>query len=566
MVKIPELAEDGQNWKIYRAKYLEVAATENLLSVVAGWELDDGSKDWDHWNRVARMLLYITLPPLLQSRIRLLERAQEVFRYLAYYFLDADPIVDPRAKKLATCANEDKCDPSAESPTSENAATGAEREDPPTKALNRGTKDIDDGNVGRTEDPRTSLEASSKGNSAESAGTLVLLESEPHETQNVPQNSLPLTLRLPIDGKPGECKQEAADGVVTAERTNRTVETAKSNEMDADIDRTATLGREPAKVACGVDEGTETIADVDRTALLGGEPAEMVCGVDEGDKTERKDLRLQKSRQYCQENCQRNGNARGNVPSAHGLPLEGEWTASASGQTNDPKSIENASNAAVERADGSYERLGLVNVDGVESEGCEGGTDGRVSADKAGTDVQTPVECCQQLCLADGDPGGEVERVDAPNELTQLLTTTIASYVNDGDANACVHLGGMSPCAGDTNGVGRGTDVLRSQTDASNASNDAETDGISHGEGAGTYLGARGAKRVVHATDGVGSQSDASSGHRDVPSVDTDAINTAYATQNVSIPRKREKTPDSPMEPAKCAPDESNGLRDHAGT
>ena len=125
---------------IYRTKYLEVAATENLLSVVAGWESDDGSKDWDHWNRVAHMLLYITLPPLLQSRIQLLEHAQEVFRYLAYYFLDADPIADPCTKKLTTCANKDKRYPSAESPTSKNAATerhaNAEQEDLPMKALN----------------------------------------------------------------------------------------------------------------------------------------------------------------------------------------------------------------------------------------------------------------------------------------------------------------------------------------------------------------------------------------------------------------------------------------------
>ena len=160
MVKIPKLAEDGQNWKIYRAKYLEVAATENLLSIVAGWESDDGSKDWDHRNRVARMLFYITLPTLLRLRIRLLENAREVFRYLAFYFRDCEPIVDPRAKKLATCANEDKCYPSVENPTSENAATerhaNAEREDPPTKALTRGTKDVDDRNVGR-EDPRTSI-------------------------------------------------------------------------------------------------------------------------------------------------------------------------------------------------------------------------------------------------------------------------------------------------------------------------------------------------------------------------------------------------------------------------
>ena len=47
-VKIPELTANGRNWKIYRAKYLEVAATEGLLSIVAGWELDDGTKDWAH--------------------------------------------------------------------------------------------------------------------------------------------------------------------------------------------------------------------------------------------------------------------------------------------------------------------------------------------------------------------------------------------------------------------------------------------------------------------------------------------------------------------------------------
>ena len=44
--RIPELTEDGRNWKIYCAKFLKVTATERLLSIVAGWESDDGSKDW----------------------------------------------------------------------------------------------------------------------------------------------------------------------------------------------------------------------------------------------------------------------------------------------------------------------------------------------------------------------------------------------------------------------------------------------------------------------------------------------------------------------------------------
>jgi len=328
MVKIPELAEDGQNWKIYCAKYLEVAATENLLSIVAGWELDDGSKDWDHRNRVARMLLYITLPPLLRLHIRLLENAREVFQYLAYYFLDAEPIADPCAKKLATCANEDKRYPSAESPTSENAATerhaNAEREDLPTKDLTRGTEDVDDGNVG-CKDPHTSLEASAKGTSAKCTEmTVVILESTPHETQNVPQDSLPLTPRPPIEGEPNTCKQEATDSIVIAERTIGTVKTA---------------------------EPCETVADIDRTALLGGEPAERVCGVDEGDGKEREpQSRPQQAELYCEESHQHNANTNGNVPSTHELPLEGEWDVCASSEMSDPN--------------------------GVESEGCRGGTSG----------------------------------------------------------------------------------------------------------------------------------------------------------------------------------------------
>ena len=58
--QIPKLAEDRQNWKIYCAKFLEVAATKHLLSIVAGWESDDGSKDWVHRAEVARMLFLMT--------------------------------------------------------------------------------------------------------------------------------------------------------------------------------------------------------------------------------------------------------------------------------------------------------------------------------------------------------------------------------------------------------------------------------------------------------------------------------------------------------------------------
>ena len=126
------------------------------------------------------------------------------------------------------------------------------------------------------EDPHASLETLVEGNSAESAdGTLVLLTGTPHEMRNEPQDSLPLTLRLPTEGEPNGCKQEAAESVMTARRTNGTAQLANPPESDADIDRTATA-------ACGVNEGAETDMDVDKGTLLGRELVVEACGTDEG--------------------------------------------------------------------------------------------------------------------------------------------------------------------------------------------------------------------------------------------------------------------------------------------
>jgi len=489
------------------------------VSIVAGWESDDGSKDWDHRNKVARMLFYITLPPLLRSRIRLLEDAREVFRYLAFYFHDCEPIADPRAKKLATCANEDKRSPSAKSPTSENAAAErhahAEREDLPTKALTRGTEDVNDGYVGR-EDPRTKAEASSKGTSAKCTETTpVVLESEPHETQNEPQDSLPLTLRPPIDGEPRECKQEVVESVVTAERTNGKAQSANP---------------------------PETVVDVDRTASLGIKPAEGACGVDEGDEEREHESQTQQTNLYCKEELQHNEDAKNDVPSAHGLPLEGEWIVCASGETRHSKS-------------------------------CERGIVERACVGEAEAVIQTIVECCQQLCMADGDGDRGFEPADIPNETDTLVIVSIASESPDGGGIPRVHLGGTRSRAGDANGAGNRTDASSCQADASrgqmdalSASNRAETDGMSNGEGAETYLGVRDAKRIVNAMGGVGSHANASSGHADVPNVQTNANKPANATETVSIPPKPKKPPDLPGKGARWAPDEPNGYGTRADT
>ena len=201
-----------------------------------------------------------------------------------------------------------------------------------------------------------SFEASAKGTSAET--TPVILESMLHEPQTKLQSSLPLTPRPPIDGKPSACKQEVADSVTTAGRTNRTAKMAEPTE----------------------------IADVDRTPLLGGEPAERASGVDEGDGMEHGyPTRLQQTILYCKED-QRSGNTNANIPSAYGVPLEGEWTGYASSEARDLKGSASMPNVMPECVHSPSESRETEDAKGVELEGCEKGTSEHASVDGADRD------------------------------------------------------------------------------------------------------------------------------------------------------------------------------------
>ena len=137
------------------------------------------------------------------------------------------------------------------------------------------------------EDPCTSSEDLAKGTSAKHAErTPVVLKSVlPHETRE-PQDSLLLTPRPPIDGKPCECKQEVVDSIMTVGCMNGMVKLAEPTE----------------------------ITDIDRTPMLAGELAMRDCGVDEGDGTECKGkLHLLKIEFHCKESDQHIGNTNEDV-------------------------------------------------------------------------------------------------------------------------------------------------------------------------------------------------------------------------------------------------------------
>ena len=423
MVKIPELAEDGQNWKIYHAKFLEVAATYDCLEVLAGRPYK--GEDWDGCNALLCCTFMESIPPSIYFR-RLRYTAHENFKYLAKRFRDNEPI--PRANELQCAGTAAAAETPENYPMSDSAAT--ERH----ASAERNKEDLSN----TTQDPCTSTEAPAMGTSTKCIETTpVVLEGTPHELQTELQNSLPLTPRLPIEGEPSGCKQEAADSNVTAGRMNGMAEMAKP-----------------------------TIADIDRTARLGVELTSEACGVDEGDGTEHRDLWLQQTNSYCKESRQRNEIANENVPSTYELPLEGEWTVFASGEARDPKGDANASDAATEHVYHPSESRMTEDANGVESEGCREG----VSIDVAAT------ECCQQLVgMADGGPSHGVE----PAEMSNVSKTLVTMSVELED----LHRGGiLCVCLGNRADMSTGqTDALSIETDTSRSANVTENVNICNG-------------------------------------------------------------------------------------
>ena len=271
--------------------------------------------------------------------------------------------------------------------------------------------------------------------------------------------------------------------------------------------------------------------------MLGGKPAERAKEVDEGNRTEHKSkLWLQQMKLLCKEDNQHSGNTNRDLPIANGLPLEGEWSVYASGETTNSNGDTDASSTATEHVNGPNESRETKDAMENESEGCEGGMDEQASVDEV-----------------DGGIGQEVEPTDVPIELETLIVMLI-KLEDLGDSEIpCVYLGGTSWCASDTNSPGCRMDVSMGQADGSGVqmdapsmSNRAEMDGISYRDNAGTHLRVGDAKHLVYEMDGARTHMGTLTGQTDAPSIEMNMNKPANAPDIVSIPRKKAKPPDLP--------------------
>ena len=399
MVEIPALELDGQNWKIYRAKILEDAATLEVLDVLAGWRTepdDEDSNDWEDWYSCdcsAKWLIYPILPPQLVTPIRKLQTAHEMFVFLTCKFHDTDPIERDAKKKVKTCANNEvskgqsgststraaetyqtveRASIAAESPENlpksgdgqetyrdENiqAETMQKRPktfvgtchrcgevghkardcrrsvDQPKCSTNEAATTIDGQTRTRRHDPcYNSKKKSSRGSehksvaierptdtiecAADGQKTNLLREVSneekdlPHVPQrpHKPQDELQELQSLSIVGESQDPKRQAAEANTTAVDTS------------------------------GNAEATGKARDVEGKALPGSEPAKRANKVDAADEMpDRRQPQPQQRQLYCK-GSQHNENTKKNIPSAHGVPLEGEWSVCASGRVRDSKS------------------------------------------------------------------------------------------------------------------------------------------------------------------------------------------------------------------------------------
>ncbi|KIM62811.1 hypothetical protein SCLCIDRAFT_24644 [Scleroderma citrinum Foug A] len=493
-VEIPKLAENGRNWKIYCAKIIEAAATDitDPLGVLAGWQPDDGSYDWECLDAILKWTFYTSVPISILCPIQKLDTMHKIFNYLAKRFFEQ---AGAAAEDISADSEKQKKSPtSADTATERHASAERNNEDlTTTKALTRGTEDVDNRNVGR-QDPCTKAEASGTSAKCTETTPVVLKSALPHETQTKLQNSLPLTPRPPIEGEPSGCKQEAVESVVTAGRANGTVETAKPTE----------------------------IADVNRTALLGRGLVERASGVNEGDRTEcEPQSRLQQMQLYCKESRQRNEIANENIPSTYGLLLEGEWTVFASGEARDPKGDANALDTATEHAYHPSELRMTEDANGVESEGCREGASKSASVDVAAA------ECCQQLVgTADSDPSQGVEPAEMSNVSKTLVTVSVE--LEDLCSSGILHV-----CLGNrADGLRDHVDVLSGQTDAPSVETDAD----------------RPANKPenVNEPDGRGNLADTSSMYTDMHSIGNGTETPENETVNIRKCQIGQKTRNSP--------------------
>ena len=250
----------------------------------------------------------------------------------------------------------------------------------------------------------------------------------PHELQN-----------LPIEGESRDSKRQAAEANAMAAGTSG----------NAEVIEKATV--------------------VDGKAWPGSKPAKRASEVDEAEEMPDECQPQSQQRQLYYKGSQCNNNTKRNIPSAHGVPLEGEWRVCASGRVRDSRDSASTSNAAIEHADSSSEQAELIGIDKEKLDGCEDGMGKRGCIDKWCWPVEMPrpimrmLKGCCQLGRADSNVSCKEALVDGQGESGKLVPTTVELDDPGSSKTPRVYLRGMKTRIGKVESHGCQVDKSRAR-------------------------------------------------------------------------------------------------------
>ena len=607
VLKIPELAQEIQNWKIYRAHILDSTAAEGVVSHLAGATPKPvNSHELEAWNQSNAVAKYIILEVITDSLlVRLMhhELTHTLYSHLAAIFGDHEPIaIEPPAEWS------DQDEPL--------------REDSHLKS---------DGAYS------AHTAAIVEGKHVERAGAAPRIA---HDTDRDNDYTISLTSELERtdihDRKPSSITPTGIPIIPGTPSTNNMLNYPKDpgdppNAPDGmsrgDIQETAVNGGQWQRTACEVHRNDDMASPAPNTADRTSEMATGDGPISSSRKRPKNAVKHQHQSTRsiplpigrANANAQHpNGHLKPKIclPRRHRPPLEGErvggaengYTHNSSGQST-PQKLAATSNKSDTLVIASIEwekpgsggiprvRIGSVrwhaddeNRPGNGADASNDQTDGSrgwadtLSVSHSAETVVVSHRTGAGTYLSSGDAKCAVDEMeglgshaDASNGQTDTQSVTMDALMStNAQQNISIshgdepdtYLGAADAkrAVDETDGIGSHADASSSHRDTLNTSNNTETARLGFGDGAETYLGARDAKRDIDETDGLGGHADASNGQTDAPSVQTDALMPAKAPEIVSTNQTESEAPNPPSGDAKRGVDLADSLTSHTDT